>query len=74
MPGILTIMLFGMQISGKEKCPLVQETNKVVEGKQSYNNFLLFVFHVLYKTGIIGLKLDSYEKTIWCWEFYMYSN
>jgi len=26
------------------------------------------LFHVFYKTGIVGLKLDTYEKTVWCHE------
>ena len=51
-----------------KKCPLAQEARKVAEVNESYENFLLFLFHVFYKTGIVGLKLDTYEKTAWCYE------
>lgn len=51
-----------------KKCVIAQEAKKVAEGIISVHDFLLFLCHVFYRTGIFGLKLAVYEKTIWCYE------
>ena len=52
----------------EQNCQLAQEARKVAEGIQDHEEFLFFLFHVFYKTGIVGLKLDTYEKSLWCHE------
>ena len=51
-----------------QRCPLAQEARNVAEGITSYKDFLLYLFHVFYRTGVVGLKLQTYEKTQWSYE------
>lgn len=37
----------------------------VAEGMLSVNSFLTFLFGVFYKTGLVGLKTDAFERTQW---------
>jgi len=51
-----------------QKCLLAQEAKKVAEGIISAEDFLLVLFHVFYRTGVVGLKSATYEKMLWCYE------
>ena len=51
-----------------KNCSLAVEARKVAEGVIAVDNFLFFLFHVFYRTGVVGLKLETFERILWCFD------
>jgi hypothetical protein len=44
---------------------LSQQARSVAEGIMSLQSFIPTLFHVFYRTGIVGLKTETYESFQW---------
>lgn len=47
---------------------LSTQAKNAAEGMISILSFLAFAFHVFYRTGIVGLKTESFESTQWSYK------
>ncbi len=45
--------------------PIYLEAQKYIDGKRTLNSFNNFMFRILYKLGVVGVKTDSHTPTRW---------